>query len=153
MLNRYFGIAVPLILEEGGTVVQFIGDSLMAVFNAPTRQEDHALRAVRAALKMQQAIQEIAAGPRWPRFRVGINTGPALIGNIGSAEIRNFTAIGETINLAARLEARADVGHVLIGAGTYERLPDGVMVEPMSGLRVKGKAHALEAYVLRALPV
>ena len=151
MLNRYFGIAVPIILEEGGTVVQFIGDALMAVFNAPTRQEDHALRAARAALKMQQAIQEIAAGPRWPRFRVGINTGPALLGNIGSAEIRNFTAIGDTINLAARLEASADVGHVVIGAATYEQIEDSAVVHPLGKLDVKGKEEPVEAYLLLRL--
>ena len=151
MLNRYFGIAVPLILEQGGTVVQFIGDALMAIFNAPTRQQDHALRAARAALNMQRAIQEIAAGPRWPRFRVGINTGPALLGNIGSAEIRNFTAIGDTINLAARLEASADVGHVVIGAETYEAIKDVAVVHPLGKLEVKGKEEPVEAYLLLRL--
>ena len=151
MLNRYFGIAVPTILEQGGTVVQFIGDALMAIFNAPTRQEDHALRAVRAALNMQQAIQEIATGPRWPRFRVGINTGPALLGNIGSAEIRNFTAIGDTINLAARLEATADAGHVVVGAATYEQIKDAAVVHPLGKLEVKGKEESVEAYLLLRL--
>jgi class 3 adenylate cyclase len=151
MLNRYFGIAVPLILEQGGTVVQFIGDALMAIFNAPTRQEDHALRAARAALNMQQSIQEIAAGPRWPRFRVGINTGPALLGNIGSPEIRNFTAIGDTINLAARLEASADVGHVVIGITTYEEIRDIADVHPLGKLEVKGKEEPVEAYLLLRL--
>ncbi|MDP8955959.1 MAG: GAF domain-containing protein [Actinomycetota bacterium] len=151
MLNRYFGIAVPIILEEGGTVVQFIGDALMAIFNAPTRQDDHALRAARAALHMQQAIQEVAAGPRWPRFRVGINTGPALLGNIGSAELRNFTAIGDTINLAARLEASADVGHVVIGAATYEEIKDLSVVHPLGRLDVKGKEEPVEAYLLLRL--
>ncbi len=151
MLNRYFGIAVPIILEQGGTVVQFIGDALMAIFNAPTRQKDHALRAARAALNMQQAIHDVAAGPRWPRFRVGINTGPALLGNIGSAEIRNFTAIGDTINLAARLEASADVGHVVIGGATYEEINDVAVVHPLGKLEVKGKEEPVEAYLLLRL--
>src|SRR4029450_12655199 len=84
MLNRYHGVAVPCILDNGGTVVQFVGDALLALFNAPARQPDHALRAIRAALEMQAAVDAIAADePGWPRFRIGANTGPALVGNIG----------------------------------------------------------------------
>ncbi|HEV3011984.1 MAG TPA: adenylate/guanylate cyclase domain-containing protein, partial [Actinomycetota bacterium] len=114
MLNRYFGQAVPLLLADGGTVVQFVGDAVMALFNAPARQPDHALRAARAALGLQAAIEQLAERePDWPRFRVGVNTGPALIGNIGSDEFRNFTAIGDTVNLAARLEQEvAEAGQV-----------------------------------------
>jgi class 3 adenylate cyclase len=151
MLNRYFGIAVPLILEEGGTVAQFVGDAMMAVFNAPTRQEDHALRAARAALKMQRAIQEIALGPGWPRFRVGINTGPALVGNIGTADIRNFTALGETTNVAARLEARADAGHVVIGPATYEQIKDVAVVHPLRPAEPNAEEQPIDAYLLLRL--
>lgn len=152
LLNRYFGIAVPLILAEGGTVVQFVGDAVMALFNAPTRQPDHALRACRAALAMQRAIDEVAVDqPDWPRFRVGINTGPALVGNIGSAEFRNFTAIGDTTNLAARLEGSAQVGQVVIGSTTCAQVRDLAVVEPLAPFHVKGKEAPVDAYVLVSL--
>ena len=152
MLNRYFGVAVPVVLAEGGTVAQFMGDAIMVLFNAPTRQPDHALRAARAGLGLQAAIDEIAAGREgWPRFRVGINSGPVLVGNIGSAELRNFTAIGDTANLASRLETSAQEGQVVIGSATYALLRDIAVVQPLGPLQVKGKQAAVEAYVLTGL--
>jgi class 3 adenylate cyclase len=152
LLNRYFGITVPIILEQGGTVAQFVGDAVMAMWNAPTRQPDHALRAGRAALAMQRAIEAAADGhPGWPRFRVGINSGPALVGNIGSAELRNFTAIGDTVNLGSRLEGQAPIGSVLVGERTRELLGDAAEVEPVGDLTVKGKERAVRAYLLRAI--
>jgi class 3 adenylate cyclase len=152
MLNRYFGIAVPVVLEEGGTVVQFVGDAMMALFNAPTRQPDHALRAARAGLALQERIgAEAAEHPAWPRFRVGINSGPALVGNIGSHEFRNFTAIGDTTNLAARLEATADVGQVIISATTCALLGGAAQVESLGPLHLKGKQAPVEAFVLQEL--
>ena len=123
LLNTYFGGVVPVILGEGGTVIQFIGDAIMAVFNAPTLQDDHALRAARASLAFQRVVDRLAEGhPDWPRFRVGIATGPALVGNVGSDEVRSYSAIGDTVNLAARLESWAQVGHVVISSATAERL-------------------------------
>jgi class 3 adenylate cyclase len=152
MLNEYYGMAVPLVLGEGGTVVQFVGDALMAVFNAPVRQPDHALRAARAALALQRAVERVAADrPGWPHFRVGINTGPALVGNIGSPEIRNFTAIGDTTNLAARLETAARPGQVVIGEATYRQIREVAAVEPLGSLTVKGKREPVRAYSLTGL--
>jgi class 3 adenylate cyclase len=152
LLNRYFGIAAPLVLAQGGTVDKFVGDAMMALFNAPARQPDHALRAVRAALAMQAAIERIAAAnPGWPRFRIGVNTGPALVGNIGSAELRNFTAIGDTVNLASRLETSAESGQIVIGAATYAQIREIAVVRELGGITVKGKAAPIEAYVLLGL--
>jgi class 3 adenylate cyclase len=152
LLNRYFGIATPLVLAEGGTVDKFVGDAMMALFNAPVRQPDHALRAVRAALAMQAAIERIAAEHAgWPRFRIGVNTGPALVGNIGSAELRNFTAIGDTVNLASRLETSAESGQIVIGAATYAQIRDIAVVRQLGDITVKGKAAPVEAYVLLGL--
>ena len=119
MLNRYHGAAVPCILDNGGTIVQFVGDALLALFNAPARQTDHARRAVRAALAMQRAVEAIAAAePGWPRLRVGANTGPALVGNIGSETLRGFNAMGDAVNVAARLQRLAEPGQVVIGEAT-----------------------------------
>jgi class 3 adenylate cyclase len=152
MLNAYFGRVVPSILGQGGTVTQFIGDAVMALFNAPVRQPDHALRAARAGLELQRATAAIA-GPGWPRFRVGINTGPALVGNIGSEAIRHFTAIGDTVNLAARLESAAPAGEVVISASTRTLVADQARVERVGAIKVKGKAEPVEAYVLRGIGV
>jgi class 3 adenylate cyclase len=153
MLNRYFGGAVPVLLANGGTVVQFVGDAVMALFNAPARQPDHALRAARAALGLQAAIEAVAKGePDWPRFRVGVNTGPALIGNIGSDELRNFTAIGDTVNLAARLEQEvAEAGQVVLGPATYDAIKHLAMARPLDPMEVKGKRDPVACWVLEGL--
>jgi class 3 adenylate cyclase len=153
MLNRYFGGAVPVLLANGGTVVQFVGDAVMALFNAPARQPDHALRAARAALGLQAAIEAVAKGePDWPRFRVGVNTGPALIGNIGSDELRNFTAIGDTVNLAARLEQEvAEAGQVVLGPATYDAIKHLAIARPLDPMEVKGKRAPVACWVLEGL--
>lgn len=152
MLNRYHGVAVPCILDNGGTIVQFVGDALLALFNAPARQSDHALRAVRAALAMQDAVAGIAdQRPDWPRFRVGANTGPALVGNIGSETLRGFNAMGDAVNVAARLQGLAEPGQVVIGEATLRAIGDAVEVEPLGDLAVKGRAGTVRAYVVRGV--
>jgi class 3 adenylate cyclase len=153
MLNQYFGRAVPVLLANGGTVVQFVGDAVMALFNAPARQPDHALRAARAALGMQAAIEAVAERETdWPRFRVGVNTGPALVGNIGSDELRNFTAIGDTVNLAARLEQEvAEAGQVVLGDATHEAVKHLAVARPLDPIEVKGKRDPVACWVLEGL--
>jgi class 3 adenylate cyclase len=154
MINRYFGATVPLILETGGTVLQFVGDAIMVLFNAPVRQEDHELRAARAGLAMQSTIDAIASENRnrqWPRFRVGINTGMAVVGNIGSKELRGYNATGDAVNTAARLQTTAEPGQVVIGGKTYEAIRDVAIVRPLGCLEVKGKREPVEAFVLQGL--
>jgi class 3 adenylate cyclase len=152
MLNEYFGRAVPVLLAHGGTVVQFVGDAVMALFNAPTRQPDHALRAAAAALGMQRAIEEVAARERdWPRFRIGVNTGPAVVGNIGSAELRNFTATGDTVNTAARLEEVAEVGQVVIGPATHTAIAELAVARRLDPIAIKGKRDPVAPWVLEGL--
>jgi class 3 adenylate cyclase len=151
MLNGAFGAVVPIVLAEGGAVVQFIGDAIMAIFNAPTRQADHALRAARAALAMQRAIADLPGARLRPQFRVGLNSGPALVGNIGAAQMRNFSAIGDTTNLAARLQTYAREGSVVIGASTYELIRDVAVVRPLGAPQLKGKMDAVEVYELLEL--
>jgi class 3 adenylate cyclase len=151
MLNGAFAVVVPIVLAEGGTVAQFMGDAIMTIFNAPTPQPDHALRAARAALAMQRGIAALPDADRRPQFRVGINTGPALVGNIGAAAIRNFSAIGDTTNLAARLQTYAPEGSVVIGATTYELIRDSVVVRPLGAPHLKGKVDAVEVYELLGL--
>jgi class 3 adenylate cyclase len=154
MLNTAFGAAVPAVFAEGGTVVQFMGDALMAVFNAPIRQSDHALRACRAALALQQAMRDAMGrtdGDGKPRFRVGINSGPALVGNVGTAEMHNFLAIGDTTNVAARLQSWAPAGSVVLGQQTYELVRDNVEVRSLEPADLKGKSQPIEVYELIGL--
>lgn len=140
MLNASFGSAVPAVFAQGGTIVQFVGDALMAIFNAPLRQPDHALRACRAALALQQAVGAADQAGLRPHFRVGINTGPALVGNIGSAELRNFSALGDTTNVAARLQTFAEEGTVVIGERTHELVRDLVQVRALGSADLRGKS-------------
>ena len=147
MLNDAFGVAVPAVFAEGGTVVQFMGDGLMAVFNAPIRQADHALRACRAGMALQQAMGGDGADGT-PRFRVGINTGPALVGNVGSEEMHNFLAIGDTTNVAARLQSLAPPGSVVLGQKTYDLVRDGVDVRSLGTPDLKGKSLPTEVFEL-----
>ncbi|WP_235854774.1 adenylate/guanylate cyclase domain-containing protein [Nonomuraea aridisoli] len=159
MLNRYHTAAVPCILNNGGTIVQFVGDALLALFNAPATQAGHAQAACRAALEMQRAAAEVAEemawkredGVEWPTFRVGVNTGPALVGNIGSPELRGFNAMGDCVNVAARLQGIAEPGTVVIGETTLRQLGDGAKVKPLGPLSLKGKAELVTAYVLTDL--
>jgi class 3 adenylate cyclase/Ca2+/Na+ antiporter len=154
MLNRYHSAAVPCILDNGGTIVQFVGDALLALFNAPARQPDHAVRAVRAALAMQAVVEAIAAGePDWPRLRVGANTGPALVGNIGSETLRGFNAMGDAVNVAARLQTLAEPGQVVIGESTWEAVRQAgepVEVRALGELMVKGRHQPVRAFVVSA---
>jgi adenylate cyclase len=153
MLNTYFERLVPLVERHGGDVHQLIGDAVMAVFNKEGDSPEHALLAARAALAFQREATAIAdEHPEWPRFRVGVNSGEVLAGVVGAGSgHRKHGVVGDTVNLAARLEGQAMAGQVVVGAGTYERLPPGALVERLPPLQVKGKADPVEAYVLHGL--
>ena len=151
MLNEYWADTVPVLEHHGGLIERFAGDAVMVVFNAGDDQVDHAARACRAALELQQASGRIAdSHPGWPRFRAGVNTGQAVIGNVGSVARRSFTAVGDTTNLAARLQGQAVAGQVVIAATTLAELGDSVQVTPLGALELKGKAQPVEAFVLHA---
>ncbi len=149
MLNEYFTRAIPPVVERfGGRVDRIVGDALMATFNTHGDQPDHAERAARAALMIQQVTGEVAERhPDWPRFRIGINTGASTVGVLGTTGGRTYTAIGDTVNLASRLESAAPVGHVLVGSETARRLR-GARIEPVGPIMVKGKAESVEAFRL-----
>jgi class 3 adenylate cyclase len=152
MLNAYWEVVVPLVVgREGGHIERFAGDAIMVVFNALDDQPDHPARAASAALSMREAAEVIAAAhPDWPRFRIGLHTGPAVIGNVGGAGQRSFSAIGDTTNVAARLQGAARPGGVLISAATHERLAGAVEAEPLGPVRLKGKDDPVEAFELIA---
>ncbi len=154
MLDTYLAAGIPAVRAQGGDVDKLIGDAIMAVFNLRGDQPDHAARAVRAALALQECDRR--SRPRQPgRGRgsgSGSTPGRAHVGLVGTAGKRDYTALGDAVNLASRLEGRAAAGEVVIGGDTFRALPDGTEVEPLGGVQVKGKEAPVEAYVVRALP-
>jgi class 3 adenylate cyclase len=150
MLNAYWEAVVPVVAgREGGLIERFAGDAVMVVFNALDDQRDHPARAARAALAMRDAAERVAASHAdWPRFRVGVNTGRAAIGNVGAGDQRSFSAIGDTTNVAARLQAAASPGQVLISEATRERLGDAAASRPLGPMALKGKDDDVEVFEL-----
>lgn len=150
LLNRYFAASLPAILEEGGLPIQLPGDAVFAVFGAPTPRPDHAARACRAALAILERTAFLAEPPtEGPRFSIGINSGPALVGNIGSDEYRNFTAIGDTTNVASRLQSAAGAGEIVIGPETARQLGGSLDLTPLGAIPVKGRAQPVEAFSIK----
>jgi class 3 adenylate cyclase len=153
MVNAYWEAAVPIVVEqEGGLIERFAGDAIMAVFNALDDQPDHPIRAARAGIAMRDLTERIAEEhPTWPRFRIGVNTGLVVIGNVGASGQRSFAAIGDTTNVAARLQSSATAGQVLASASTVTRLGDDVDVRPAGARALKGKGEEIEVFELVGL--
>jgi class 3 adenylate cyclase/tetratricopeptide (TPR) repeat protein len=143
VIGRYFAEIRATIERHGGTVEKFIGDAVMAVFGIPDVQEDDALRAVRAAaeirVRLSAVAEEVGVGLR---FRTGVNTGLVLVG-----EGENL-AIGDAVNVAARLEQAAQPGEILLGPQTLQLVRDAVRVEPLEPLALKGKSRPVPAFRL-----
>lgn len=153
MVNRYLTLTSHSIQTHGGTIDKFIGDATMAVFNAPLDLPDHPLCAVKAAWAMKQGSialrEEILADYGVDlQFGIGVNTGPAVIGNMGSDLRMDYTAIGDTVNTAARLEANATKGQVLISDATYQLVKDHIEVTDLGILSVKNKKVGIQIYNL-----
>ncbi|MGO4689350.1 adenylate/guanylate cyclase domain-containing protein [Glaciibacter sp. 2TAF33] len=152
MLNTYFNEAIPPVVQRfGGVIDRIVGDAVMVTFNTRGDQPDHARRAAGAALALQTATAAVAAAhPDWPRFRAGINTGVASVGILGTGGGRTYTAIGDVVNVASRLEGLAPVGGVAVSADTLAEL-GGARAEPLGRLQVKGRDEPVEAYQLVGL--
>ncbi|MEX0850753.1 MAG: adenylate/guanylate cyclase domain-containing protein [Gaiellaceae bacterium] len=150
MLNAYFERIVPLMERSGGEVHQIVGDEIMVVFNKDGGQPDHPERAARAGLLLQKAARGVSRDhDDWPRFRVGVNSGEVLAGVVGGTTgHRKHGIVGDVVNLAARLQAEAPLGGVLIGEGTFRRLGGRAVVEVLPPRHVKGKEEPIVAYVL-----
>ena len=149
-MGSYFDACREVLVRHGGTVEKFIGDAVMAVFGVPAAHEDDALRAVRAAEEIRSALGEL--NERFDRdhgvrvqVRTGINTGEVMAGDPGSGQ--PFVS-GDAVNIAARLEQAAPAGEVLLSAATRELLGDGVAVESIDRLELKGKAEPVLAFRL-----
>ena len=154
MLNAYWAAAVPLIEAAQGAIEHFAGDAVLVLFNAVEDQPDHADRAARCALDLLAVTDAIAAEhPGWPRFRVGLNTGPVAVGTIGTAGRRSFATIGDTTNLGSRLSGVAEPGGVAIGPAMRHALEPAIAAgsldaRPLGAQRVKGRRDAVEAWAL-----
>jgi adenylate cyclase len=151
MLNAFWAAVVPSIDSAGGVIEHFAGDGIMAIFNAQGDQPDHASRAARAARAIVAAAAPIAASRSgWPTFRVGINTGPAVLGDVGAAERRSFAVIGDTTNTAARLMTVAEPGQIAVGRATWEAIDGDRRGESLGSIRVKGKREPVDVWRLDA---
>jgi class 3 adenylate cyclase len=151
MLNTYFAAVIPAVRAEGGRVDRYIGDAVMVTFNVSAHQPDHVVRAARAALRFREAAAAVAqAHPGWPRFRVGLHTGPATVGVLGGGDERNYTVIGDTVNLASRLEGLAPPGGVVIGGSARDQLV-GARVSSLGTATVKGRGAPVDVWLLEDL--
>ena len=162
MLNAYFSRTTEPILVEGGMVNKFIGDAVMAIFGSPVRHPDHARRALRAALQMAQEAEDFK---RWMRERfpdrglpefgigIGVHTGDAVIGDIGSVKRTEFTAIGDTVNAASRLEGVTKDMHCVLVASraTVTAAGEGVIAGKHETIKVKGKDEPIEVLEILGL--
>ena len=152
MLNDYWAAVVPVIDAAGGEIEQFAGDAVMAIFNVAGDQPDHARRAVNAAVAIVAAGRGVLERhPDWPAFRVGVSTGHAVVGNVGTHGRRSFAVIGDTTNTSARMMSIAGPQEVLVTRSTWEALPpDARRGEPLGPLAVKGRREPVEVWRLRA---
>jgi class 3 adenylate cyclase len=151
LINEAFDLMSKAVFRYEGTIAQLQGDAMVAFFGAPVAHEDDPERAVRAALEMVAATDEFARELKADRgidfrIRAGINTGPVLVGNVGSDLRYGYTALGDAMNVAARMEQAADAGAVVISATTYRFVADAIDVEDLGEITVKGKAEPIHAY-------
>jgi PAS domain S-box-containing protein len=151
VLNHYLAAAAEAVLREEGTIDKFLGDGLMAWFNAPMPQPDHTLRALRAALGIRQAVLEVQA--KLPRqfhlsFGVGMHYGEAILGLVGTQNRLDYTAIGDSVNTAKRLQEHASEGQILLTQAVASRVRGQVGLLPMGRLQIKGREEPLEVFEL-----
>ena len=150
-MNDYLSTMVDIILDHEGTLDKFIGDEVMALFNAPFPQEDHALRAVRVGLAMQEAHQGIMDEWRGSDLKpapigVGIASGELIVGEMGSPLRTDYTVVGRAANLGSRICSVAQAGQVLISEATYELIADQIFAQRLTGFEFKGVAGQLTVY-------
>ncbi len=155
VLNQYHTMVVTAIRDHGGTVDKFIGDGVMALYNTPLTQVDHALRAVQTALDIRHNLIEFQQQFE-PLFRLklnfGIHTGAAVVGNVGAPDLMNFTAVGDTVNLAARLQSISSGGKIFISDKTHAQIQDSVATCCLGLRAVKGRTESVMTYEVLDAP-
>ena len=153
ILNEYLSLTTKSIFDNGGTLDKFVGDATMAVFNAPVELDDYIFRAVCTAWDMRAGADELAEKfeKRYKKrvaFGIGVNCGDAVVGNIGCEFRMDYTAIGDTVNTAARLESNAEPGQILISEQVYEAVKSRISVTPIGEIPLKGKTNGVFVYQL-----
>jgi adenylate cyclase len=151
MLNEYFEVMVDILFKHEGTLDKFVGDEIIGLFGAPIPKADAAMKAVMCALDMQKALREFnrtrAAENHEPiKVGIGINTGMVVTGAIGSSRALQYTAIGDAVNVAARLCGAAQAGQVILSEATFRKVQGDVAAVPLPPIRVKGKSDELRVY-------
>lgn len=159
LLNDFYNLMIETTFKHDGTLDKFLGDAVMAVFGAPIAHPDHSARAIRTALAMQEGIaglneRRAQQGKEPIAVGIGVSAGEAVAGTVGTEDRMEYTVIGDSVNLAARLESNAKPHQILISHRTYERVRDLVEARPLGRIRVKGKEEEVEVYeVLGLAPV
>jgi adenylate cyclase len=147
-LNKFFGICAKNILEQGGTLDKFVGDMMLSFFNAPESLENHPLHCVQAAIQLQIALKECSDS--WIRehfsIGIGINVGPAVVGNVGSQEQCDYTAIGDSINIAHQLQQAAEPGQILVSRAVFDLTQEKIAYKEIDVAIVKGCSKSVEVY-------
>ena len=156
LMDGCFEILATEVARFGGTVNKFTGDGIMALFGAPTAAEEHAARSVRCALSIQRELEPHSryVADRWGidfRMRIGLNTGEVVVGSIGSDETLEYTALGDAINVAARLESLAEPGGVLASAATVHLAGPSFLWDPQGDVTVKGRSEPVEIHRLNGI--
>lgn len=154
VLNQYHELIVRIIQGHQGTVDKFIGDAVMAIYNTPVEVPDHALAAVRSAYYIREALAEFHTQLE-PEFRLpinfGIHTGVAVVGNVGAPHIMNFTAVGDTVNVAARLQSLSHGGQILISETTYQAVAPRITAEAIGLSTIRGRTGQVSTYEITGL--
>lgn len=154
IINNFFTRMMKIVFKYEGSVDKFLGDALMVLFGAPIAHYDDPERAVRAALEMQQEMVEFNAEKKFEQplsMSIGINTGPAVALNVGSEQRMEYTVIGDTVNLAARLEGVSKAGEIIISHNTFQKIADIVEVEKKPSVKVKGKKKPVLNYLVKVM--
>jgi class 3 adenylate cyclase len=154
VLNRYLAGAADAVLANEGTVDKFLGDAVMAWYNAPLPQPDHTLRAVKTALGIRDAVARLHA--EMPKethldFGVGIHYGEAVLGWIGTEKRLEYTAISDSVNTSKRIQENSAKNQILISKDAYERVKDEIEAKPFAPLTMKGKSQPMEVYEVLGL--
>jgi adenylate cyclase len=149
LLNQYFSRMTDIIFEYEGTLDKYVGDRLMAVFGAPLEKDDDAERAVRAALKMRKELAEMMENESPDKrfdVRLGMNTGHVVAGNIGSSKRMDYTVIGDSVNIASRLESSAKPNQILIGEETFRHVKGKFKTKKVGFKTLRGKTESIMIY-------